>query len=133
MHDTLQIMADSYIALTAACTVTGLASYIYGINKAYYDAEDRVLKNRKLSYSSKKMAKNIKNEKRKFVFKESLKTFIPVYHIYNSVINLVERDKFYQMHYDYFTSRFEDVNDNEKMNKSNYIVSKAVKKYIYKD
>lgn len=133
MHDTLQIIADSYIALTAACAVTGLPRYIYGINKAYFNAEERVLKNRKLSQSSKEMKKKINKTRREFVFKESLKTFIPIYHIFNTAQNMVYRDRYDEFHESYFESRFEDIIDNENMSKVDYKVSKVVKKYIYKD
>lgn len=131
MHDKLQILFDSYIALTAASTVTGLATYIYGVNKAYYDGESR-LEFKKLTRDSKKMVKHLKSYKRELVIKESLKTFIPIYNVYNSVILFVNRDKFYELYKDHFEGSFENVNDNERMSKYDADTEKAIQLILKK-
>lgn len=131
MQDKLRLLFDSYIALTAASTVTGLATYIYGVNKAYYDGELR-LENKDLTKESKRMVKNIKRYKSKTILEESLKTFIPVYNVYNSAILLVGREKFNEFHNEYFASRFEDVNDNERMSKYDSENEKALKLILKK-
>ena len=131
MHDKLQILFDSYIALTAASTVTGLATYIYGVNKAYYDGESR-LESKKLTRDSKKMAKHLKSYKRELVIKESLKTFIPIYNVYNSVTLFVARDKLYELYKDHFEDSFENVNDNERMSKYDADTEKAIQLILKK-
>ena len=131
MHDKLQILFDSYIALTAASTVTGLATYIYGVNKAYYDGESR-LESKKLTRDSKKMVKHLKSYKRELVIKESLKTFIPIYNVYNSVVLFVNRDKFYELYKDHFEGSFENVNDNERMSKYDADTEKAIQLILKK-
>ena len=131
MHDKLQILFDSYIALTAASTVTGLATYIYGVNKAYYDGESR-LESKKLTRDSKKMVKNLKSYKRELVIKESLKTFIPIYNVYNSVTLFVARDKLYELYKDHFEDSFENVNDNERMSKYDADTEKAIQLILKK-
>ena len=125
MQDKLRLLFDSYIALTAASTVTGLASYIYGVNKAYYDGEARI-ENKNLTKESKRMVKNIKKFKSELIAEESLKTFIPVYNVYNSAMLLVARKKLNEHYNDYFASRFEDVNDNERMSKYDADTEKAI-------
>ena len=131
MHDNLQILFDSYIALTAASTVTGLATYIYGVNKAYYDGESR-LESKKLTRDSKKMVKNLKSYKRELVIKESLKTFIPIYNVYNSVTLFVARDKLYELYKDHFEDSFENINDNERMSKYDADTEKAIQLILKK-
>lgn len=131
MHDKLQILFDSYIALTAASTVTGLATYIYGVNKAYYDGESR-LESKKLTRDSKKMVKHLKSYKRELVIKESLKTFIPIYNVYNSVTLFVARDKLYELYKDHFKDSFENINDNERMSKYDADTEKAIQLILKK-
>lgn len=131
MHDKLQILFDSYIALTAASTVTGLATYIYGVNKAYYDGESR-LESKKLTRDSKKMIKNLKSYKRELVIKESLKTFIPIYNVYNSVTLFVARDKLYELYKVHFEDSFENVNDNERMSKYDADTEKTIQLILKK-
>ena len=131
MHDKLQILFDSYIALTAASTVTGLATYIYGVNKAYYDGESR-LETKKLTRDSKKMVKHLKSYKRELVIKESLKTFIPIYNVYNSVTLFVARDKLYELYKDHFEGSFENVNDNERISKYDADTEKAIQLILKK-
>ena len=131
MHDKLQILFDSYIALTAASTVTGLATYIYGVNKAYYDGESR-LESKKLTRDSKKMVKHLKSYKRELVIKESLKTFIPIYNVYNSVTLFVARDKLYELYKDHFKDSFENINDNERMSKYDADKEKAIQLILKK-
>ena len=131
MHDKLQILFDSYISLTAASTVTGLATYIYGVNKAYYDGESR-LESKKLTRDSKKMVKHLKSYKRELVIKESLKTFIPIYNVYNSVTLFVARDKLYELYKDHFEDSFENINDNERMSKYDADAEKAIQLILKK-
>ena len=131
MHDKLQILFDSYIALTAASTVTGLATYIYGVNKAYYDGESR-LESKKLTRDSKKMVKHLKSYKRELIIKESLKTFIPIYNVYNSVTLFVARDKLYELYKDHFEGSFENVNDNERISKYDADTEKAIQLILKK-
>lgn len=131
MHDKLQILFDSYIALTGASAVTGLAAYIYGVNKAYYDGESR-LETKKLTRDSKKMVKHLKSYKRELVIKESLKTFIPIYNVYNSVTLFVARDKLYELYKDHFEGSFENVNDNERISKYDADTEKAIQLILKK-
>lgn len=131
MQDKLQILFDSYIALSAASAVTGLATYIYGVNKAYYDGES-ILETKNLTKESKRMVKHIKNFKRKLVLEESLKTFIPVYNVYNSAMLLVARNKLNELYEKHFTNSFEEVIDNESYLRGKEESDKAVELILKK-
>ena len=78
------------------------------------------------------MKKSIKSFKREIILEESLRTLIPFYNIYNSNILLSQRDKFYELYKKYFNSAFEDINENERLEKNKTDIDEVVKLVLSK-
>lgn len=131
MQDKIRLLVEAYISLSALTSIPGYANYVYNVNKAYYDAENK-LEIEELCEESKQMKKRLKSFKREIILEESLRTLIPFYNIYNSNILLSQRDKFYDLYKRYFTSRFEDINDNERLEKNKTNMDEAVKLILSK-
>lgn len=131
MQDKIRLLVEFYISVSALTSIPGYANYVYNVNKAYYDAENK-LESEELCEESKQMKKSIKSFKREIILEESLRTLIPFYNIYNSNILLSQRDKFYDLYKRYFTSRFEDINDNERLEKNKTDMDEAVKLILSK-
>lgn len=131
MQDKIRLLVEFYISLSALTSIPGYANYVYNVNKAYYDAENK-LESEELCEESKQIKKSIKSFKREIILEESLRTLIPFYNIYNSNILLSQRDKFYDLYKRYFTSRFEDINDNERLEKNKTDMDEVVKLILSK-
>lgn len=131
MQDKIRLLVEFYISVSALASIPGYANYVYNVNKAYYDAENK-LESEELCEESKQMEKSIKSFKREIILEELLRTLISFYNIYNSNILLSQRDKFYDLYNKYFTSRFEDINDNERLEKNKTNIDEAVKLILSK-
>ena len=63
MQDKIRLLVEFYISLSALTSIPGYANYVYNVNKAYYDAENK-LESEELCEESKQIKKSIKSFKR---------------------------------------------------------------------